>query len=46
MYDLMSIPNGFVVSAQAYDKFIQQIKNKIFPILRIVGVLLGFVVDN
>ncbi|MBW2982459.1 hypothetical protein KY343_06275 [Candidatus Woesearchaeota archaeon] len=35
MYDIMPIPNGFVVSAQAYEKFAKEINNKIFPILNI-----------
>jgi pyruvate,water dikinase len=35
MYDLMPIPNGFVVSAQAYEKFAEQVNNKIFPLLDI-----------
>jgi phosphoenolpyruvate synthase/pyruvate phosphate dikinase len=35
MYDLMPVPDGFVVSAQAYEKFAEDIKNKIFPILNI-----------
>jgi phosphoenolpyruvate synthase/pyruvate phosphate dikinase len=35
MYDLMPVPDGFVVSAQAYEKFVEPINNKIFPILDI-----------
>lgn len=31
MYDLMPVPDGFVVTAQAYEKSVQDIKNKIFP---------------
>ena len=35
MYDLMPVPDGFVVSAQAYERFAEKIKDKIFPLLKI-----------
>ncbi len=34
MYDLAPVPDGFVVTAQAYEKFIESRKDKIFSVLK------------
>ena len=34
MYDMMPIPNGFVVSAQAYERFFQAVKTKVLAVLK------------
>ena len=38
MYDLMPIPNGFIITAQTYEKFAENIKDKIFAKLKNLNV--------
>ncbi|MBW2978144.1 hypothetical protein KY331_04830 [Candidatus Woesearchaeota archaeon] len=34
LYDLMPIPDGFVVSAQAYERFFEAVKDKVLSVLK------------
>jgi len=38
MNDLVPVPGGFVVSAQAYEKFIEQVRDEIFDLLKQIDI--------